>query len=115
MKLASLGGSDAGIEPGGWGIAETVQFLVSQGHNWKDIQDYPPHALGVFLIASQRLNKANRHNAMVEQWIAAHAGYDELMTITGQKKSPPQIDTATAKNEFMRLAADMGRIGRRST
>ena len=51
---------------------------------------------------------------MVEQWIAAHAGYDELMTITGQKKSPPRIDTATAKNEFMRLAADMGRIGRRS-
>ena len=51
---------------------------------------------------------------MVEQWIAAHAGYDELMAITGQKKSPPQIDTATAKNEFMRLAADMGRIRRRS-
>lgn len=67
-------------------------------------------------MAANRVNKINRQNNLIDLWIGTHADHEQLQAITGLKRTgSASPDQNTAKNEIMRLAADMRKLGRRST
>ena len=103
------------MEPGGssdgegWGVAESVQFLISQGHSFTEIKHYSPQQFGIFVCSAWRLCDRESKNRINEIFIGTHADQKELAKITGAKRKKGK-EEPVSKSNWAGLAGALNKL-----
>jgi hypothetical protein len=74
----------------GWGKAESVQFLIDNGHAWSEIEKYPPQLFGRMVVACVRLEEQRHKKWARANWASTHLnqeGLKKYLEATSSKRS----------------------------
>lgn len=128
-KLGELGGDDRAIDRGSTStdddrssrIGNTIQFLISHGHRWKDIRHYTFGQLGVFFRETQTQHRQQLYLDFVLNGIANHPTKESdkiirnMLEISDKdNKVKPVVEQSQSEidDQWRKLASAMAKINR---
>ena len=85
-----------------------MQFLISQGHNWKDIKQYHLGEIGVFIRAAVKAKRDVTDEKLWMLWYAGNADQKDITKLSKSIKGKTKHDSDKIKKDVGRLKGLLG-------